>query len=65
MSNPGRFPSYKVFHEKQNIKINTTTAEVQLQALQNHTVERIINTQEYAVMIICNRWLMNMCLITK
>jgi len=54
MSAPDKFPSYKVIQESkkncypkpENIKVTSTYAEVPLQALLDHTVERLILVQK-------------------
>lgn len=70
-SNPDRFPSYKVLQAEKkkcypnDIKVNETSAQVPLQALLNHTVERLITVQENVLSLLSNEELGKLQLMTK
>ncbi|CAH0558613.1 unnamed protein product [Brassicogethes aeneus] len=71
VSNPDRFPSYKILQDEKkkcylnNIRVSETSADVPLQALLNHTVERLITVQENVLLSLPNEELSKLHLITK
>ena len=70
-SDPERFPSYtllqlekmKCYPNSESIKITSTSADVKLQALLDHTVERLLTVQETVLNILEDKDLENLCLV--
>ncbi|KAK9753803.1 hypothetical protein QE152_g1788 [Popillia japonica] len=70
---PEKFPSYKVlqvgkqecYPKSDCIKVTSTSAEVSLQALLNHTMNRFISVQQRVVNELNNAELDKLCLYTK
>jgi len=73
MSSPEKFPSYKIvqaakkycYPKREYIKVTSTCAEVTLQALLDHTVERLLLTLEPVIESLKDEELKKMCLFSK
>lgn len=73
MNAPDKFPSYKIvqaakkdcFPKREYIKVTDTCVEVTLQALLNHTVERLLLTLEPVIESLKDEELERLCLFSK
>ncbi|XP_055903188.1 uncharacterized protein LOC129939232 [Eupeodes corollae] len=70
---PERFPSYKVvqnakkmcYPKKEEMHVTDSSAEVTLQALMDHTVDRLVLAQKEVILTLNEEQLRNLCLICK